>query len=120
VRVRDRAAQLVSVLEKHKLPILDTMTQLYTKGSFEQKRQQYLDAIVNTGPGIRYLIIHCGYDDAELRGITSSSTLRDTDRRIFMDSEFMRAVKESGVEIVTWKLVREMNDKRLAASQPAR
>jgi hypothetical protein len=32
----------------------------------------------------------------------------------------MRAVKESGVEIVTWKQVRKMNDNSVAASQPSR
>jgi hypothetical protein len=56
--------------------------------------------------------LHCGYDDAELRAITSSSQLRDTDRRVFTDPGFIAAVMETGVEIVTWKQVREMNDKR--------
>jgi predicted glycoside hydrolase/deacetylase ChbG (UPF0249 family) len=114
VRVRDRAVQLIGTLDRHKLPILDYMTQLYTNERFEDKRDQYLEAIVNTRPGVRYLIIHCGYDDKELQAITSSSKLRDTDRRVFTDPDFMRAVKESGVEIVTWKQVREMNEKRLA------
>jgi predicted glycoside hydrolase/deacetylase ChbG (UPF0249 family) len=114
VRVRDRAVQLVGTLDRHKLPILDYMTQLYTHDRFENKRDQYLEAIVNTGPGVRYLIIHCGYDDKELQAITGSSKLRDMDRRVFTDPGFMRAVRDSGVEIVTWKQVRQINEKRLA------
>jgi predicted glycoside hydrolase/deacetylase ChbG (UPF0249 family) len=113
-RIRARAAQLVDKLEQHKLPILDHMTQLYTDEPFETKRSQYIDAIAGSKPGVHYLIIHCGYDDKELQAITASSRLRDTDRRVFTDPECIRAVKESGVEIVTWKQVREMNDKRLA------
>jgi len=113
-RVRARAAQLVDKLERHKLPVLDYMTQLYTNEPFEKKRAQYIDAIAGSQPGVRCLIIHCGYDDKELQAITSSSKLRDTDRRVFTDPECMRAVKGSGVQVVTWKQVREMNARRLA------
>lgn len=108
-RVRARAAQLVEKLERHKLPVLDYMTQLYTNEPFEKKRAQYIEAIAGSQPGVCCLIIHCGYDDKELQAITSSSKLRDTDRRVFTDPECMRAVKDSGVQVVTWKQVREMN-----------
>jgi predicted glycoside hydrolase/deacetylase ChbG (UPF0249 family) len=108
--VRNRARQLVAELEKRKLPVLDQMTQLYTNDSFENKKAQYLQAIADTRPGVHYLILHCGYDDQELRAITNSSKLRDTDRRVFTDPDFIAAVKRAGVEIVTWKQIREMND----------
>jgi predicted glycoside hydrolase/deacetylase ChbG (UPF0249 family) len=112
--IRARGRQLVEQLDKRKLPVLDHMTQLYTQGAFEDKKAQYLQAIGETKPGVHYLILHCGYDDAELQAITSSSKLRDTDRRVFMDPEFMEAVRKSGVEVVTWKQVREMTKKQAA------
>ena len=87
---------------------------LSTDGSFDDKRVQYLNAIAKSKPGIHYLILHCGYDDDELRAITASSSLRDTDRRIVTDPAFINGVKRTGVEVVTWKQVRAMNDKRLA------
>jgi predicted glycoside hydrolase/deacetylase ChbG (UPF0249 family) len=108
--VRNRARQLVAQLEDRKLPILDSMTQLYTNDTFENKKAQYLKAIAESPPGIHYLILHCGYDDQELRAITSSSRLRDTDRRVFTDQDFISAVKKTGVQVVTWKQVREMKD----------
>jgi chitin disaccharide deacetylase len=111
-RVRARAVQLIEKMDSHKLPVLDHLTQLYTKGSFEEKRAQYLEAIAKSKPGVQYLIIHCGYDDHELRAITNSSKLRDTDRRIATDPDFINGVKATGVEIVSWKQVRAMNDKR--------
>jgi hypothetical protein len=98
-------------LDQRQLPVLDHMTQLYTRGAFEDKKAQYLQAIGESRPGVHYLIIHCGYDDAELQAITSSSKLRDTDRRIFTDPPFIEAVKKSGVEVVTWRQVREMTKK---------
>ncbi len=111
-QIRARATQLVETLDKHKLPVLDHMTQLYTNGSVEEKAAQYLKAIADSPPGVHYLILHCGHDDEELQAITTSSKLRDTDRRVFTDPKFIEAVKKTGVEIVTWKQVREMGDKR--------
>lgn len=113
-RVVSRARQLLTKLEEHKLPVLDYMTQLYTKGRFDEKRTQYLEAIANSKPGVQYMILHCGYDDEELQAITASSKLRDTDRRVATDRDFIDRVKKSGVEVVSWKQVRAMNDKRLA------
>ncbi|REK11437.1 MAG: ChbG/HpnK family deacetylase [Planctomycetota bacterium] len=115
-QIRNRARQLVDDLDNAGLPVLDFMTQYYTKGTLDDKKEMYLKAIADTEPGVRYLIIHCGYDNAELQAITSSSGLRDTDRRVFTDPDFIEAVKQTGVEVVDWKQVREMNDKRQAGS----
>jgi hypothetical protein len=59
---------------------------------------------------VHYLILHCGYDDEELRGITNSSKLRDTDRRVFTDPDFIAAVKRTGVQVVSWRQVREIGN----------
>lgn len=107
--VRARGLQLIPELEKHKLPILDSLTQLYAGGTFDDKKSQYLRAIADSKPGVQYFILHCGYDDAELQAITSSSKIRDTDRRVAMDPDFIEAVKGTGVKVVTWKQVRELN-----------
>jgi chitin disaccharide deacetylase len=110
-QVRARAPQLIAKLEKHNLPVLDYLTQLYSDGGFEEKRAQYLNAIAKSKPGIQYMILHCGYDDSELQAITASSKRRDIDRRLFTDPVFIEAVKKLDVEIVTWKQVREMHVK---------
>ena len=113
--VRARGVELLKLLDKHNLPVLDFMTQYYTGESYDAKKKMYLKAIEDTEPGVRYLIIHCGYNNEELQAITSSSQIRDNDRRVFTDPEMIAAVKNSGVEVVTWKQVREMNGKRVAA-----
>lgn len=114
--IRARGLQLIKTLEEHNLPVLDTMTQLYDHGTYEEKKAAYLKAIADTGPGVRYVIIHCGYDDAELQAITSSSKIRNTDRQVFTDPEFIEAVKKTGVEVLTWKQVRELEAKSAADS----
>jgi len=108
--VRARAVELVKLLDKHHLPVLDFMTQYYTGENFDTKKKMYLKAIEETKPGIRYLIIHCGINNEELQAITTSSQIRDNDRRVFTDPEMIAAVKKSGVEIITWKQARELND----------
>jgi hypothetical protein len=113
--VRARAEGLVRQLDTHGLPVLDFMTQYYSGESYDAKKKMYLKAIEETKPGVRYLIIHCGYNNEELQAITSSSVIRDNDRRAFTDPEFIEAVKKSGVEVVSWKQVRAMNAKKVAA-----
>jgi chitin disaccharide deacetylase len=58
-------------------------------------------------PGVTQMIIHCGYDDAELQGITGSNFLRDDDRRIFSDEAVKKLIDEMGVEIITWRQLRD-------------
>ena len=113
--VKDRAAELVAQLDRRNLPVLDFMTQYYSGESYETKKKMYLQAIEDTKPGVRYLIIHCGINNAELQAITSSSMIRDNDRRVFTDPEVIDAVKKSGVEVVTWSQVRQMNGRNVAA-----
>jgi hypothetical protein len=112
--VRARAETLLKILDDRGLPVLDYMTQYYTGESYDTKKKMYLTAIEDTKPGVRYLIIHCGYNNEELQAITTSSVIRDNDRRVFTDPEFIEAVKKSGVEVVSWQQVRAMNGKKTA------
>jgi len=110
-----RGLELLKVLDKEGLPVLDSMTQYYTNGSYDQKKDMYLKAITDTKPGVRYLIIHCGYNNDELQAITTSNQLRDTDRKVFTDPEVIAAIKKSGVKVISWKQLSELNAKKAAA-----
>ena len=114
-QVHARGVELLKLLDDHHLPVLDFMTQYYTGEPYDTKKKMYLKAIEETKPGVRYLIIHCGYNNEELQAITPSAELRDNDRRVFTDPEVMEAVKKSGVEVVSWKQLREMNAKQPVA-----
>jgi predicted glycoside hydrolase/deacetylase ChbG (UPF0249 family) len=102
------AIRLVDPLAKAGMPILDDVFQYYERGSYEDRKAKYIEVLRGLKPGVTEIIIHCGYDDAELRAITSSSGLRDSDRRIFMDPDVRQAIEQQGIEVITWRQFREL------------
>lgn len=105
----EKADDMVRVLDRHGLPILDGLAQFYGGETHEERRNNYLKAIRELKPGVTQLIIHCGYDNEELQHITSSSNRRDGDRRIFTDPDIIAEIKDQGIEVITWKQFREMD-----------
>ncbi len=103
-----RGQQMLRLLEAHPLPVLDELHQYYGGQSHAQRRATYIESLRNLRPGFSQLIIHCGYDDAELRAITSSAKRRDGDRRIFMDPEIAKLIRELGIEVITWTQFRQL------------
>ena len=47
--------------------------------------------------------MHCGIDNAELSAITSSSTLRDSDRRFVLDPDVKADLGRMGITLTSWK-----------------
>lgn len=113
--VMDRFPALLALLEKRGLPVLDRLEQHYGGNSHEERRKTYIDTIKSLGPGVTQLIIHCGYDDQELRSITSSANRRDGDRRIFSEPAVSKLLEDEGVEIIGW---RDFRNLRQLASPP--
>ena len=99
----ERAAEITKALDDKRLPILDSVLQFYGGTSHEQRRQTYFEALSNLRPGVTEMIIHCGYADEELRGITESAERRDGDRRIFCSEEMRTLLDEQGVKLISWK-----------------
>lgn len=110
----EKAAELSELLADKQLPRLDTLSQFYGGTTHEMRRGNYLKLLQELQPGVSELIIHCGIDNEELRGITNSSANRDGDRRIFTDPEVMAEIKKLGIEVISWKQLREMERKKAA------
>jgi predicted glycoside hydrolase/deacetylase ChbG (UPF0249 family) len=106
--VASRAAAMLQRLDAAKLPVLDSIGQFYDGDSFDQRRETYINFLRDLPPGFTELIIHCGYDNEELRAITDSAARRDADRQIFSDPATAELVKNLGIEVITWKQFREM------------
>jgi predicted glycoside hydrolase/deacetylase ChbG (UPF0249 family) len=104
----ERGKALLELLDRHRLPVLDRLVQFYEGDTHEERRARYLDALGKLPPGVSQLIIHCGFDDAELRAITSSAPRRDSDRRVFTDPEVIAQIKRMGIDVITWKQLRAM------------
>jgi predicted glycoside hydrolase/deacetylase ChbG (UPF0249 family) len=100
--------KLLPLLDQAKLPCVDRLLQFYDGTSHEQRRAKYIDALRKLKPGVTQLIIHCGFDNEELRAITNSTPRRDGDRRIFTEPEIRDLLRELDVELISWKQLREM------------
>jgi predicted glycoside hydrolase/deacetylase ChbG (UPF0249 family) len=111
----ERGKAVLRVLDEHRLPVLDRIVQFYGGSTHEERRERYLQALRTLPPGVSQLIVHCGYDNDELRAITSSAPRRDGDRRVFTDPEVIAEIKRLGIEVITWKQFRQMTS---AASRP--
>ena len=74
----------------------------------ERWKEFYLDAIKNLKPGLTEMIVHLGYDDAELQAVTVNhpaygAAWRQRDVDVLGSPEFKQALKENGVVLVTWR-----------------
>ncbi|MGE4003847.1 MAG: hypothetical protein AB7I48_26980, partial [Planctomycetaceae bacterium] len=112
------------VAEARQLAMLDALHQFYFRGSYESRRTLYLNTLRTLEPGVSQIILYCGYDDAELRAITPSISIRDSDRRIFTDPEVMAAIQEHGIETISWRqllaLPRLGHDRPQCSADPGR
>jgi chitin disaccharide deacetylase len=100
--------QIAAALAAKGLPVLDTIGQFYSADTLAQRYQNYENFLKAVKPGVSQLIIHCGYNNAELAAVTDSAKGRDGDRRIFTDPKIKALVKKLGIEVITWKQFRAM------------
>jgi len=78
------------------------------KGTPEEWRKYYLDAIRTLKPGLTMMLVHLGYDDAELRAVTTGwdswgADWRQRDYNVVTSAEFKQALKDNNVVLVTWR-----------------
>jgi hypothetical protein len=99
---------MIERLSAGRLPMLDRIGQFYDPEPHEERQRLYTDFLRDLPLGVSELIIHCGYDNEELRAITSSAARRDSDRRIFCDPATAALVKELDIDVITWKQFRAM------------
>lgn len=110
----ERIKAMTVTLESKGLPVLDAYHQFYSPPSQEFRNGQYKDSLRSIKPGeVHEIIIHCGYDDEELKNITSSSTNRDGDRVTFTSEDMKNEVQKLGIELLTWKQFHAMQKNKV-------
>ena len=82
------------------------------KGTPEEWRRYYLDQIRNLKPGLTVMLVHLGYDDAELRAVTTGwdswgADWRQRDYDVLSSADFKQALKDNGVVLVTWREIQK-------------
>lgn len=106
------AEELIAELERHNFPILDALDTGNYSVPAERKKDYYLKYLRGIKPGLTEILIHCGFDNAELQGATGSSSRRGADTDVFLDPEVISEIKSLGLKPVTWKQVFEHSQKK--------
>jgi len=72
----------------------------------------YVDALTRLQPGVTEIVIHVGYDDDEMKAITSDratwgAAWRQRDLDFFTSSELRRLLREQKITLTTWRELQE-------------
>jgi chitin disaccharide deacetylase len=75
----------------------------------------YTNRLKDITNGISQMIVHLGYDDAELRAITDAcpgfgSAWRKRDFDFVTSSEFRQLIQANGINLVGWRDLKELSD----------
>ena len=93
--------------------ILDAVIIANSQVPEDQWMKFYLDAIKNLKPGLTEILVHLGYDDAELQAVTVNhpaygSAWRQRDVDVLKSAEFRQALKDNKVILVTWRELQKL------------
>ena len=81
--------------------------------SFENWTKYYIDILDNLNPGLNEIIVHLGFDDEEMRKITSQriaygSKWRNLDYLLVSSPEFQKALVKNNIKLVNWKQIKNL------------
>jgi chitin disaccharide deacetylase len=79
----------------------------------ENWREFYSAAIRGLKPGLTEMIVHLGYDDAELQAITADhpaygSAWRQRDFNLVTSPEFRALLRDNGVKLIQWRDIKKV------------
>lgn len=98
-----------------------TATDIIVNGLFQASSQvstasledYYLSVLRELQPGLNQLIVHVGFDDAELRAIAQDqqaygAAWRQRDFEIIMSEKFKAALREHDIHLVNWGMLKPL------------
>ncbi len=107
VRVTDDRAKLLSLLSDKDV-LVDSVVIANPSVPADQWREFYLNALKNLKPGLTEIIVHLGYDDAELQAIMVDhpdygSAWRQRDFDVVSSPEMKKALQDNHIVLIHWK-----------------
>ena len=111
VRVKDERAKMLSMLSPKDI-VLDSLDMTDRRAN-EDWMGYYIRAVKALGPGVHEIIVHLGYDDAELQAITVDhpdfgAAWRQRDFDVVTSPEFKRALEDNHVILVGWQDLKKL------------
>lgn len=107
VRVTDERRKMLSLLSAKDI-LFDSLVMFDSSVPQDRWTESYVDALNSLKPGLHYLIVHLGHDDAELRAITADhphygAAWRQRDFNAVTSPEFKQALERNHIIVVGWK-----------------
>ncbi len=114
VHVNDARNAMMSLLSPSDV-VLDSLVMFNPGVPADQWTASYVKALGSIKPGLHYLIVHLGHDDAELQAVTVDhpdygAAWRQRDFNAVTSPEFKRALEENHIILVGWKDLRKIAD----------
>jgi predicted glycoside hydrolase/deacetylase ChbG (UPF0249 family) len=114
VHVNDARSAMMSLLSPTDI-VLDSLVMFNPGVPPAQWTASYVKALGSLEPGLHYLIVHLGHDDAELQAITVDhpdygAAWRQRDFNAVMSPEFKHALEKNHIILVGWKDLKKIAD----------
>lgn len=112
VRIPDAPAAFFSLLSEKDV-IVDSVVIANPTVHANEWRDFYVNAVKNLKPGLNEMIVHLGYDDAELQAVTLDhpdygSAWRQRDFEVMTSPEFKKALTENHIVLVKWRDLKKL------------
>ncbi len=112
VRVNDYRKDWLKLLSPNDI-VLDSIVMFDARVPAGQWTESYLKALQGLKPGLNELIVHLGYDDAELEAITAEhpdygAAWRERDFKAVTSPEFKKALEDNHIIVVGWKDLKKL------------
>jgi predicted glycoside hydrolase/deacetylase ChbG (UPF0249 family) len=99
----------LKLLYSRGMPLLDAIEADNYLAQPNEKREYFLRVFQGLPPGVTEVVVHCAYDRPGL-DLPPHASHRAVDARLFTSPEFAERLRASGVRLVTWREVRQLQD----------
>lgn len=113
VHVPDARDKMMASLLSPKDVVLDSLVMFGENVQPQRWTENYVAALKSIKPGVHYLIVHLGYDDAELQAVTMDhpdygAAWRQRDLKSVTSPEFKKALQDNHIILIGWKDLKKL------------
>lgn len=112
VKVADERRKMLSMLSDKDV-VFDSVVIFGPQVPPQEWNASYVKAIGALKPGVHYLIVHLGFDDAELQAVTVDhpdygAAWRERDLHAVESPEFKKALEDNHIIVIGWKDLKKL------------